>query len=140
MSYPQTQLSQKLRLQSPPQTPNSLFLLWCCVSICVLFLSSSSAERHGKDGTRPIGQIRHILSWYQIHSKYLQPVYSHWLCYMCHCNLAVIITVNGCTHTANVLSAEYTDVCLRSKFKNKQWLCFYIYLSVIITAKLQWHM
>ena len=23
------------------------------------------------------------------------------------------------THTANVLSAEYTDVCLRSKFKNK---------------------
>ena len=98
LSYPQTQLSQKLRLQSPPQTPNSLFLLWCCVSICVLFLSSSSAERHGKDGTRPIGQIRHILSWYQIHSKYLQPVYSHWLCYMCHCNLAVIITVNDSTH------------------------------------------
>ncbi len=33
-----------------------------------------------------------------IHCKYLQPVYSHWLCYVCHCNLAVIVTVNGSTN------------------------------------------
>ena len=28
-------------------------------------------------------------------------------------------------NTANVLCAEYTDVCLRSKFKNKHWLFLY---------------
>ena len=33
-----------------------------------------------------------------VHCKYLQPVYSHWLCYICHCNLAVIITANDCTY------------------------------------------
>ena len=30
--------------------------------------------------------------------------------------------------TANVLSAEYTDVCLRSKFKNKHWLFLHIFV------------
>ena len=36
-----------------------------------------------------------------IHCKYLQPVNSYWLYYMCHCNLAVIITDNDslCTFT-----------------------------------------
>ena len=31
-------------------------------------------------------------------------------------------------YTANVLSAEYTDVCLRSKFKNKPWLILHVFL------------
>ena len=29
------------------------------------------------------------MAW--LHCKYLQPIYSHWLCYIYHCNLAVII-------------------------------------------------
>ena len=33
-----------------------------------------------------------------LHCKYLQPVYSHWLCYVYHCNLVVIITDNDSTH------------------------------------------
>ena len=33
-----------------------------------------------------------------MHCKYLQPVYSDWLCYVCHCNLAVIITDNDSSH------------------------------------------
>ena len=32
------------------------------------------------------------------HCKYLQPVYSHWLCYISNCNLAVIITANDSTY------------------------------------------
>ena len=32
-----------------------------------------------------------------LHCKYLQPIYSHWLCYISHCNLAVMITANGYT-------------------------------------------
>ena len=32
------------------------------------------------------------------HYKYSQPVYSHWLCYVCHCNLAVIVTDNDSTN------------------------------------------
>ena len=32
-----------------------------------------------------------------VHCKFLQPVYSHWLCYVCHCNLAVIVTGNDST-------------------------------------------
>ena len=32
------------------------------------------------------------------HCKYLQPVYSHWLCYGCHCNLAMIFTGNDSAH------------------------------------------
>ena len=32
------------------------------------------------------------------HNKYLQPVYSHCLCYMCHRNFAVIVTSNRSTH------------------------------------------
>ena len=33
-----------------------------------------------------------------IQCKYLQPVYSHWLCYMCHCKLAVTVIGNESTH------------------------------------------
>ena len=32
------------------------------------------------------------------------------------------------TYTANVLSVEYTDVCLRSKFKNKHWLLLHLFV------------
>ena len=32
------------------------------------------------------------------HNKYLQPVYSHWLCYMCQLNLVVTLTGNESTH------------------------------------------
>ena len=39
------------------------------------------------------------LAWVKnTHCKYLQPVYSHWLCYVCHCNLTVIVTVNDSTN------------------------------------------
>ena len=31
-------------------------------------------------------------------------------------------------YTANVLSAEYTDVCLRSKSKNKEWLFLNVFV------------
>ena len=34
----------------------------------------------------------------KLHCKYLQPIYSHWLCYVCHCNLAVIVTVSDSTN------------------------------------------
>ena len=40
-----------------------------------------------------LGDLGHAL-----HCKYLQPIYSHWLCYISHCNLAVIITAKGCIH------------------------------------------
>ena len=55
------------------------------------------------------GAIWRINKWYpsiqnplmflsrKVHCKYLQPFYSHWLCYVCHCNLAVIVTVNDST-------------------------------------------
>ena len=33
-----------------------------------------------------------------LHCKYLQPIYSHSLCYISHCNLTGIITAIGCTH------------------------------------------
>ena len=34
----------------------------------------------------------------QMHCEYLQPIYSHWLCYINHCNQAVIVTANNSTH------------------------------------------
>ena len=38
----------------------------------------------------------------------------------------VLIDATSCT--ANVLSAEYTDVCLRSKFNNKHWLFLHVFI------------
>ena len=38
-----------------------------------------------------------------LHCKYLQPIYSHLLCYISHCNLTGIITAIGCTHDSHWL-------------------------------------
>ena len=35
---------------------------------------------------------------FYVHCKYLQPIYSHWVCYISQCNFAKIITANGFTH------------------------------------------
>ena len=34
----------------------------------------------------------------KLHCKYLQPIYSHWLCYISNCNLVMIIAANGSTY------------------------------------------
>ena len=39
-----------------------------------------------------------LTSHKEVHCKHLQPVYSLWLCSVCHCNLAVIVTGNDSTH------------------------------------------
>ena len=38
-----------------------------------------------------------VVSFSLLHCKYLQPIYSHLLCYISNCNLAVIMTANGST-------------------------------------------
>ena len=42
----------------------------------------------------PIPTIGKMIIWKFLNLllKYLQPFYSHWLCYVSHCNLAVIVT------------------------------------------------
>ena len=57
--------------------------------------------------------------------KYLQTIYSQWLCYISHCNLAAIITVNGCTND--------TQWHWWSKFWDKL-----LFLAIICTTKLHW--
>ena len=45
------------------------------------------------------------------HCKYLQPVYSNWLSFVCHCNLAVIITDNNSTlHSLTLRSTIWNQL------------------------------
>ena len=43
-------------------------------------------------------------------------------------SITISSSLDYSTYTANVLSAEYTDVCLRSKFKNKHWLFLHVFV------------
>ena len=68
----------------------------------VLFKSGISETFKGNMKLREFyyqaGDLCHKWLKSSLHSKYLQPIYSHWLCYISNCNLAVIITANGSTY------------------------------------------
>ena len=85
----------------PPCTPGRTACNGTANGICIVTTGVSQSQsrcacirgRAGPScGSKIFKEHQKNLENLSIHCKYLQPIYSHWLCYISNCNLVVIIS------------------------------------------------